>query len=100
MTPVPFDSLNTFRHDLPPASSTQPIWFILVWIAGLWFFFDVLLRRVRVSFAWVPALAVAASNRVLRRPPAAAPSPVMARLRSRKQEITESLEQRRAAARF
>src|ERR1700691_948948 len=37
---------NTFRHDLPPASSTQPIWFLLVWIAGLWFFFDVLLRRV------------------------------------------------------
>jgi uncharacterized membrane protein/Mg-chelatase subunit ChlD len=91
---------NTFRHDLPPATSTQPIWFLLVWIAGLWFFFDVLLRRVRISFAWAPAMAVAVSNRLLRRRPAAAPSPVMARLRSRKQEITESLEHRRAAARF
>lgn len=91
---------NTFRHDLPPATSTQPIWFLLVWIAGLWFFFDVLLRRVRVSFAWAPAMAQTVANRVLRRRPVAAPSPVMARLRSRKQEITESLEQRRAAARF
>jgi len=91
---------NTFRHDLPPASSTQPIWFLLVWAAGLWFFFDVLLRRVRVSFAWAPVLATAVANRVLRRRPELAPSPVMARLRSRKQEVTESLEQRRAAARF
>ena len=91
---------NTFRHDLPPASSTQPIWFLLVWIAGLWFFFDVLLRRLRVSFAWAPALAISMTNRILRRRPALAPSPVMARLRSRKQEVTESLEQRRAAARF
>ena len=91
---------NTFRHDLPPATSTQPIWFLLVWVAGLWFFFDVLLRCVRVSFAWAPAMAQTVANRVLRRRPVAAPSPVMARLRSRKQEITESLEQRRAAARF
>jgi hypothetical protein len=91
---------NTFRHDLPPAVSTQPIWHLLALIASCVFLADVFVRRVHISFAWVPALAGKAVRVVLRRPAEAAPSPVMARLRSRKAEVAESLEQQRAAARF
>ncbi len=91
---------NTFRRDLPPAISTQPIWHLVALAAACLFLADVFIRRVHVSFAWVGPLAAAAVRKVLRRPVEAAPSPVMARLRSRKAEITESLEQRRAAARF
>ena len=58
------------------------------------------IRRVHVSFAWLSPLVAAAVRKVLRRPVELAPSPVMARLRSRKAEVTQSLEQRRAAARF
>ncbi len=91
---------NTFRHDLPPATSTQPIWHWLALAAACVFLGDVFVRRVHVSFAWVGALAQEAKRRVLRRAVEAAPSPVMARLRSRKAEVSESLEQRRAAVRF
>ncbi len=91
---------NTFRHDMPPASSTQPIWHWLVLAAACVFVGDVFIRRVQVSFNWAPALARKAIAWVLRRKPEAAPSPVLARLRSRKAEIDLSIEQRRAAARF
>jgi hypothetical protein len=53
-----------------------------------------------VSFGWVPAAAVVVKNRVLRRPAETVSSPVMQRLRSRKAEVTQTLEQQRAAARF
>ncbi len=91
---------NTFRRDLPPATSTQPIWHLVALAAACLFLADVFVRRVHLSFAWVAPLAVTAVRKVLRRPVEAAPSPVMARLRSRKAEVTQSLEQRRAAARF
>jgi hypothetical protein len=69
-------------------------------IAGLIFFFDVFFRRVQVSFAWAPVLAGRLRDRVLGRQPQAPAPEYISRLRSRKAEISEQLEQRRAAARF
>jgi hypothetical protein len=91
---------NTFRRDLPEATSSQPVWHFAALAAACLFLFDVFIRRVHVSFAWLSLLAAAVVRTVLRRPVELAPSPVMARLRSRKAEVTQSLEQRRAAARF
>ncbi len=73
---------------------------MLVFAASCLFFFDVLLRRVAVSFSWAPRVAITARDWVLRRKPAAAPSEYMDRLRSRKAEIAERLEQERAGARY
>jgi uncharacterized membrane protein len=94
------DQFNSFRHDLPPATSSQPTWYWLIWAAGLWLFFDILLRRVRISFAWVPLAYAALRNKILARKAETVSSPVMQRLRGRKAEVMESLEQRRATARF
>jgi hypothetical protein len=91
---------NTFRRDLPEATSSQPVWHLAALAAACLFLFDVFIRRVHVSLAWVSPMVAAAVRKVLRRPVELAPSPVMARLRSRKAEVTQSLEQRRAAARF
>jgi uncharacterized membrane protein/Mg-chelatase subunit ChlD len=92
--------INTFRHDLPKATSRQDVWHYALLIAGLTFFFDVFFRRVQVSLAWVPPLAGRLRDRLLGREPQAAPTETMSRLRSRKAEVGEQLEQRRAATRF
>jgi len=91
---------NPFRHDLPKATSNQDIWPLLALSACVVFFADVFTRRVNVSFAWVPPLMVKARDKIMRRESAPAESKVMDRLRSRKAEVAESLDQRRAAARF
>jgi uncharacterized membrane protein/Mg-chelatase subunit ChlD len=91
---------NPFRHDLPKATSNQGIWPQLILAACLVFFADVFTRRVNVNFGWVPPLAVRLRDKVLRREPAPSENKVMDRLRSKKAEVGESLEQRRAAARF
>ena len=58
--PAPLEQLlkvNTFRHDLPKATSSQDIWHYLVLAACCVFLADVFVRRVQVSLAWVPPLA-------------------------------------------
>ncbi|HWB08317.1 MAG TPA: VWA domain-containing protein [Pirellulales bacterium] len=91
---------DSFRHDLPKATSRQDVWPYALLIAGLTFFGDVFFRRVQVSFAFVPALAGRMRDRVLGRTPPAPSPEYISRLRSRKAEVSEQLEQRRAAARF
>lgn len=92
--------INVFRHDLAKADSRQDVWQYALLAAGLLFFGDVFFRRVQVSFAWVPPLAGRLRDRVLGRPQQAPQPEYMSRLRSRKAEIDEALQQRRAAARF
>jgi len=92
--------VNVFRHDLAKADSRQDVWQYALLAAGLLFFGDVFFRRVQVSFAWVPPLAGRLRDRVLGRPQQAPQPEYMSRLRSRKAEIDEELQQRRAAARF
>lgn len=92
---------NAFRHgDLAKATSSQDIWYFVVFFASGLFFFDVFFRRVHVSLAWVPPMAGRAWNFVLRRDAAPVVVETMRRLRSRKAEVTGRIEQLRADARF
>ncbi len=92
--------MDSFRHDLQKARSIDDFWHYLVLLGCCLFFLDVFVRRVQVNFSWVrPALATV-KQKVLRREPEAAPSEYMSRLRSRKDEVGDDIEQRRAAARF
>ncbi len=91
---------DTFRQNLAKAISRQDIWPLVLLVTACVFFADVLIRRVTVNFSWIgPALAWAWA-RVLRRTPEEAPDERIERLRSRKAEVGEQLEERRAAARF
>ena len=92
----PMLAVNTFRHDLPRAPSSQDIWHYLVLIASCLFFFDVLVRRVQFNLAWVPALA----GRVFGRKSHAEETEVIDRLRSSKAQVDRRLEQLRASSRF
>jgi len=93
-------AVNTFRHDLAKARSTDDIWPWLAWSGGLLLFFDVFIRRVAVSFGWLVPLTARIRDRVLGREAAPVENEYMDRLRSRKAAVSQSLEQRRAAARF
>jgi len=96
----PLLETNTFRHDLPKATNSQGVWnYLLFWAASL-FFFDVLIRRVMISFAWVAPVAGRVRDIVLRRQPAEQPTEYMDRLRTRKAAVSEQLAQKRATARF
>ncbi len=92
--------VDGFRRDLPPAARRQGVWHLLVFAAGCLFFFDIFLRRVAVSFSWAPRVAALGRDWLLRRKQAVQPTEYMDRLRSRKAEIAERLEQQRAGARF
>jgi len=96
----PYLAVNTFRHDLSKAKSSQPIWFYLVLVASCLFFFDVLVRRVQVGFGWVPALAGRIRDGILGRKPEPEETEVIERLRTSKAEVGDRLEQLRASARF
>jgi uncharacterized membrane protein len=92
---------NPFRPgELPKASTSQDAWFYVVLLAGCLFFCDVFFRRVQVSFAWVGPAAGRVRDFVLRREPKPAESEYIGRLRSRKAEVTDHIEQLRGAVRF
>jgi uncharacterized membrane protein len=91
---------NTFRHDLAPATSSQGVWHLLVLTGSCLFFFDVFVRRVTVSFDWVGPLAAGVRSRILGRQSRPDVAATMERLRSRKAEVVDQLEQKRAALRF
>ncbi len=93
-------AVNTFRHDLPKASSSQEIWHWLLLLASGVFLADVFVRRVSVSFQWLPPLVTRGLDIILRRQPAPAQPQYIERLKSRKAEVTGQLEQIRAATRF
>lgn len=86
---------DPFRRDLPPARSSQPIWPWLVVLGSCLFWGDVFVRRVQVGVEWVTPWLVRMRDRVLRRQAAAAVPETMSRLRSRKQQISQQLEQRK-----
>ncbi len=96
----PMLAVNSFRHDLARATSRQDIWFQLVFAAACLFFFDIFVRRVQISFAWVPVLAGRAWRRVLGRTQEAPQAETIERLRSRKAELTEQVDRMKAATRF
>jgi uncharacterized membrane protein len=91
---------DSFRRDLPKATSSQDAWFLMCLFAGCLFLGDVFFRRVTVSLAWLWPILAKARDRLLGRESRPAPVEYMQRLRTRKAEVTEGLEQRRAATRF
>jgi uncharacterized membrane protein len=93
-------SADPFRHDLPNATSSQTIWHYLVLAAACLFFGDVLVRRVHIHFAWVLPLLGRLRDFVLRRGPAPIQAEYFDRLRSRKEEVGQQIEQIRSTARF
>ncbi|MHB1034428.1 MAG: VWA domain-containing protein [Pirellulales bacterium] len=92
--------VDSFRHDLPKATSSQDIWPYLVFLGACLFFGDVFVRRVTVDLAWLLPLAAQARDWVLRRPGMPVASEYMDRLRNRKAEVSERLQQKQTAARF
>ena len=92
--------VNTFRHDLPKATSSQETWYWLLVLASCVFLGDVFIRRVSVSFEWLRPVWTRTLDFVLRRQPAATQPQFIERLKSRKAEVTGQLEQIRAATRF
>ncbi len=91
---------DTFRHDLPPAMSSQDIWPLLLLVASCLFFGDVFVRRVAVNLDWLWPILYRVQDVLMRREKPVTPDVVMDRLRSRKAEVDDQLEQRRAATRF
>jgi uncharacterized membrane protein/Mg-chelatase subunit ChlD len=96
----PYLAVNTFRHDLAKATSSQPVWFYLVLVGSCLFFFDVFVRRVQIGFGWVPALAGRVRDRLFGPRDELVRAEVIDRLRSRKAEVEERVEQLRAGTRF
>ncbi len=95
-----FLSVDTFRHNLPKASSSQPIWHYLVLLASCLFFVDVFVRRVQVGFGWVPVVTRRVVGALLRRKQEPEQAEAIERLRSRKAEVGQRVEQLRAGTRF
>lgn len=101
--PAPIDTLlqtTSFRHDLAPATTSRDSWHIVLLIGSCLFFFDVMVRRVSLNLTWVPPLAARAWARLRGADAAMAQPEYMDRLRSRKAEVVDSIEQRKATARF
>jgi hypothetical protein len=91
---------DPYRRDLQQAVSRQDIWPLLVLAASVAFFADVFVRRVQINLQWLVPIWTRMLDIVLRRERHAAAPETMARLRSRKAEVDQSIESRRAAARF
>jgi hypothetical protein len=93
-------AVNPYRRDMPLAVSRQDIWPWLVLAASCVFFGDVFVRRVQVDFRWLVPIWVRFVDIVLRREHQVAAPESIARLKSRKAEVDQAIESRRAAARF
>jgi hypothetical protein len=93
-------AVDPFRRDLPQAVATQDIWPWLVLLGSCVFFADVFVRRVQVDFRWLEPIWTRFAEVVLRREHQEASPETMARLRSRKAEVDQSIDSRRAATRF
>jgi len=91
---------DTFRRTLPYARSSDMIWPFVLWFAMFVFFVDIFIRRVSIGFEWLAPVNAWFRANVLREELQPQPDERMARLRSRKAELTGELDQRRASARF
>jgi hypothetical protein len=92
--------VDTFRGGLSPAISSQDVWPLFLVIMGCVFFADVLVRRVTVSFSWLPPLVNRLRARLFGRQAEEQPEERIARLRTSKAAIAEEIDERRAATRF
>lgn len=96
----PLLAVDTFRHTLARATSSQDIWHLVALLSACLLFCDVFVRRVQVSFAWAPALAGRAAARLFGRAVEVPQAATIGRLRSRKAEVDDRLRHLQASARF
>ncbi len=61
--------VNSFRQDLPKATSSQEAWHLLVLVASVLFFYDVFVRRVTINLDWAKPYAVRVRDKLLGREP-------------------------------
>jgi uncharacterized membrane protein len=92
---------EVFRAGLPQFKNLQPVWYWLVFLTGILLFFDVAVRRIAVQ----PAEALAAAERVWERLRGRTSDQEQTpqfidRLQNRKLQVSEALDQLRAARRF
>jgi hypothetical protein len=80
--------------------ATQDIWPWLVLAASCCFLADVFVRRVQINLEWLVPIWTRVLDIVLQRERHEASPETMSRLRSRKAEVDQSIESRRAATRF
>ncbi|MHB8970422.1 MAG: VWA domain-containing protein [Pirellulaceae bacterium] len=93
-------TLNAYRPDLPQAVSIRDVWPALLLACSCIFLADVFVRRVTLTVDWIlPALYWVRSKIVGRRVGAEVEQR-LEHLRSKKQELSDSIDQRRAATRF
>lgn len=97
-----FLDLDTFRHTLAKAISSQDVWPLCLLIGACVFFADVFVRRVAVDWTWAkPAIDWVAQK--LGRREAEEDSTGderLERLRQRKEQLASQMENRRATTRF
>ncbi|TWT47588.1 VWA domain-containing protein [Botrimarina hoheduenensis] len=93
-------AVDSYRRDLPPAVSRQPIWPLLVLGASVLFLADVFVRRVQIGFDWVARLWQAIRQRLGGGERPAAEPVTMQRLRSRKAALRDEQTGRQGATRF
>jgi uncharacterized membrane protein len=90
-----------FRPGLPQFKNLLPVWFWLVFLACLGLFFDVATRRIAIQPAAVFTAAARFWDRLRGRASETAATPqFIDRLRSRKAQVSEAMQQQRAARRF
>ncbi|MBW3599801.1 MAG: glutamine amidotransferase, partial [Planctomycetes bacterium] len=92
--------IDTFRHNLPKARTSQDVWPLLVLVAACLFFFDVAVRRVQIGLEWAMPAINWIREKVFRTEKVEPVDERLERLRRRKADIAANLEERRAAARF
>lgn len=92
---------DVYRAGLPSSKSRQPIWFWLLFLAGVLLFFDVAVRRITIDPAKVASTASATWQRLRGRAVAMVQSPeFFDRLKSRKAQVGETLVKVKAERRF
>jgi hypothetical protein len=91
---------DTFRPDLPRAVSIRDVWPQLLLVCGLAFLADIFVRRVALTADWILPALHWLRQRLFGRAPVTEVQQRLQQLRSRKQEVADSIDQRRAAARL
>ncbi len=92
--------LNPFREDLPKAVSIRDVWPLLMVFTAIVFLADVFVRRVTITADWLLPAYRWLQSRFRGRSVDQQVEQRLERLRSRKDELAQSIEQRRAATRF
>jgi hypothetical protein len=92
--------IDTFRHTLAKAVSNQDIWPLLLVIGAVAFFGDVLIRRVTMGVEWMNPAWAWIRRQVFGASDDAPVDERLARLKSKKAEVADELDERRTSARF